>query len=41
MCTSSSDADIMRLLIAVIGVLVRSEEIISELQAFMVDLGEE
>jgi len=40
-CTSSEDADILRLLIALIGVLVRSEEIVSELQTFMVSLGED
>ena len=41
MCTSSEEADILRLLIAIVGILVRNEDIIGELQDFMVEIQEE
>ena len=41
MCTSNEEADILRLFIAIIGILVRNEDIIGELQDFMVEIQEE
>ena len=37
-CTSDNESDILKLLIAAIGVLVRNEEIISEIEEFMMNL---
>ena len=41
MCTSNEEADILRLFIAIIGILVRNEDIIGELQDFMIEIEQE
>ena len=40
-CTSNEETDILRLLLAVMGILMKNEEIIQELQEVMMKLGED
>mgnify|MGYP006897341862 CR=1 FL=1 len=40
-CTSNEETDILRLLIAVMGILMKNEEIIQELQEVMMKLSED